>query len=399
MQRGRVWSWLGVILLTLSAAGQGISTMAPQPRRPFLAGTTNSVWIFVVNDTSRETKFPLPARLGGDLILPGQPPVAVTLEAADARATSPLLVEAESFGKREYLLRLPDHAAGRGTLEFDDTEFNSIRFDIASMTNAPAMAQAAEAARDARRETFATEPLDKFFRYFSPYEPIYFLAGSQHPTARFQMSLKYHVFDPGGPVGLNVPLASDLYVGYTQTALWDIVSLSSPFFDTSYKPGVFLLHRDVVRNDVLRLDLQGGYEHESNGRDGANSRSQNTVYVQPTLRLGREDGLAVTLTPRGWLYVLSLEDNPDIAHYRGYADLIGTVTWKEGLQLATLFRIGDRGDHTALQFDLSYPLWRVRWLGGLSPYLHAQYFAGYGESLLGYNRRSFVWRLGLSLYR
>ena len=399
MQRWIVCAWFGAMAAVGNVCAQGISTMAVQPRRPFLAGTTNGVWVYVVNDTAHEARYSLPEELAGELSLAGGATQAVTLEATGPNVKTPLLVEAETFGKREYLLALPAGMFGRATLDFNDTGFNSVSFDIEGRTNAAAVAAVEKSARSAERESFATEPLSKFFKYFSPYEPIYFIAGSEHPTARFQVSLKYHVFDPGGWMGDNVPGASDLYFGYTQTSLWDVFAPSSPFFDTSYKPGAFLYRRDVFTNGWLALDLQGGYEHESNGRDGADSRSVNMIYAQPTLRLGREDGLSVTLTARAWSYVFDLSNNPDIRHYRGYADMVGALTWKQGLQVSTLFRIGDTGEHSTLQFDVTYPLWRIRWLGGLTPYLHGQYFSGYGESLLRYNQKDEVWRLGLSLYR
>ena len=72
--------------------------------------------------------------------------------------------------------------------------------------------------------------------------------------------------------------------------------------------------------------------------------------------------------------------------------------WQRGLQISALGRIGDDGDHGSLQFDVTYPMMR-RFRGSFSLYLHAQYFTGYGESLLGYRERSSVFRAGISLYR
>ena len=51
-----------------------------------------------------------------------------------------------------------------------------------------------------------------------------------------------------------------------------------------------------------------------------------------------------------------------------------------------------------MQLDLTYPLMRL--LGdSFTLYLQAQYFSGYGESLLRYNEHSSSFRIGLALYR
>jgi outer membrane phospholipase A len=138
-------------------------------------------------------------------------------------------------------------------------------------------------------------------------------------------------------------------------------------------------------------------KHESNGKDGANSRSVNIAYLRPTLTLGRDAGLQLTLQPRAWVYVGDLSDNPDIADYRGYVDLRVIAGWKRGLQLSALGRMGKDGNHESLQLDLTYPT--MQFFGSFSVYLHAQYFTGYGESLLEYNRKSEAFRIGFSLYR
>jgi outer membrane phospholipase A len=58
---------------------------------------------------------------------------------------------------------------------------------------------------------------------------------------------------------------------------------------------------------------------------------------------------------------------------------------------------GKSGENYSYQFDLSYPVepdfmdFRI--------YLMAQYFNGYGESLLDYDQRSEMLRAGISLVR
>ena len=176
---------------------------------------------------------------------------------------------------------------------------------------------------------------------------------------------------------------------------------SAPFFDTSYKPELMYLRESLSggrSNDWYRLDLQGGFQHESNGKAGMDSRSMNIVYLRPTLVLGRDNGVQLKLSPRVWSYIGDLSDNPDINDYRGYADLRASLGWKCGLQVAALERMGKNGQHAGSQFDVTYPLMAPP-NGSFSIYLHAQYFMGYGESFLGYNTHSSIFRAGFSLYR
>lgn len=233
------------------------------------------------------------------------------------------------------------------------------------------------------------DPVDYFRRHISPYEPIYFIAGGEDPNAKFQFGFKYQIFDT------NSPLLGGFHFAYTQTSLWDLRGPSSPFFDSSYKPEGLYSYENLLGGgptNWYRLDVQVGVQHESNGKGGADSRSLNIAYVRPTLTLGKPDGLHLMLQPRVWGYLGDLSDNPDIEEYRGYADLRVALTWK-CLQLAAFGRIGKDGENHSVQVDLTYKIPKT------AVYLDAQYFTGYGESLLLYNRRSDVFRVGISLYR
>jgi outer membrane phospholipase A len=214
------------------------------------------------------------------------------------------------------------------------------------------------------------------------------------------MSFMYQLLNNEGPLATKAPALKGFHIAYTQTSLWDWNAPSAPFFDTSYKPEFLYAWERVAGGQLpnwYQLDLQGGLKHESNGKDGADSRSLNIAYLRPTLTLGRDDGLQLTLQPRAWVYLGNLSDNPDIADYRGYADLRAIVGWKRGLQLSALGRMGKDANHGSLQLDLTYPMMKI--FGSFSVYLDAQYFTGYGESLLEYNRRSEAFRAGFSIYR
>ena len=244
------------------------------------------------------------------------------------------------------------------------------------------------------------DPVQFFKKHLFPYEPIYFIAGTKSPNAKFQISLKYQLFDPEAGLGRRLGPVTNLFIGYTQISLWDWNHASSPFEDTSYKPEFFYAQSIIKPEPTgwFGLDLQGGYQHESNGRGGADSRSLNIMYLKPILFFGHQNSWQLTLAPRAWFYVMDLSDNPDIAKYRGYADLTATFGRPQDWQLATLFRVGDTASHATLQLDLSYRLSRIRWLG-MSWYAHVQYFTGYGEALLHYKESSDMLRFGFSLYR
>jgi outer membrane phospholipase A len=145
------------------------------------------------------------------------------------------------------------------------------------------------------------------------------------------------------------------------------------------------------------LGLQTGFQHESNGRDGLDSRSLNTLFVRTGLVAGRMDGWHLTASLRGHAYVTSLSDNEDIEEYRGYADWIVTLSHGDGAMLAYAGRAGRGFDRFSTQLDLSMPV-RFR-LFDFATYFLLQYFNGYGESLRSYQTKSETIRGGFSFVR
>jgi len=225
------------------------------------------------------------------------------------------------------------------------------------------------------------DPVAFFKRHIFPYEPIYIVGGTESPNIKFQFGFKYQIADTENR------LWNGFYFAYTQTSLWDISGPSSPFFDSSYKPEALYAYESILGGGTTnwyRLDLQVGAQHESNGK--------NIAYFRPTLVLGSPDKVHLTLQPRVYGYLGDLSDNPDIADYRGYFDLRAELTWHDW-QLSAYGRMGKDWDNFSLQVDLTYRIPKT----GI--YLDAQYFTGYGESLLLYNQRSDAFRFGISLYR
>lgn len=252
----------------------------------------------------------------------------------------------------------------------------------------------------------AAEPDDlraAFADQLGPQEPVYFSLGlKERLNARFQLSFRYAFLSPERePAGVWSRTVRHLAFGYTQTSVWDLESDSAPFFDTSYRPSVFWDRRRVAswRDGRSALDLQAGFEHESNGQGGDDSRSLNILYVMPTLRFATAGTWRFSVAPRIFGYVGDLSDNPDIADYRGHVDLQLAARQRDGVHLVAQLRKGTRSDRGSVQVDVTLP---VRWLGlrGVGGFLHLQYFAGWGETLRTYDRKlpSEI-RIGLAIVR
>jgi phospholipase A1 len=222
----------------------------------------------------------------------------------------------------------------------------------------------------------------------SVYEPVYFIVGGDGGlNAKFQISFRYRLFDGEGRLASRLPWIDDLYLSYSQTSLWDLGELSKPFTDTSYRPRLFFADYDLGRafDGRVRLGVEAGAGHESNGKEGADSRSFNMLYVRPMLTMGNPDGLRFYVAPLIHNYIADGE-NPDLKDYRGYVDwLIGGGS-KGGLDIWATLRKGERSDFGSFELNASYPLSKLSG-GDLNGWIMLQYFNGYGESLLDYSRK------------
>jgi phospholipase A1 len=215
-------------------------------------------------------------------------------------------------------------------------------------------------------------------------EPMYFVVGASSGwSARFQISFKYRLFDSGSGFGRDHPLLTGLHFAYTQNSIWDLEGTSKPFLDTSYRPSLFW--RWQASGERAWIDGgRIGVEHESNGREGEQSRSLNIAFVRPEWRWQTASLGNYEFTPKAYYY-LDKSENPDIQRYRGYVDWRGR--WDSGDKWAftVLGRLGTAGKGS-IQLDLARQGRDLK-LGTVSGYYYMQYFNGYGEDLLDYNVR------------
>ncbi|MGO4302670.1 phospholipase A [Cupriavidus sp. RAF12] len=255
---------------------------------------------------------------------------------------------------------------------------------VVSAANGPTTGPAPADLRDAQRLSFN--------------EPMYIMFGAHDgANAKFQISFKYRIFEGENPSSKS--LLDNLYFAYTQFSLWDLHDESRPFRDTNYRPSLYYYLSDTgVKNSVIsRLSLATGFEHESNGRDGAESRSINTLFIKPTMYFGDQTDWHWRVAPKLYAYV-GKDDNEDIPHYRGYMDLNLAYGRPDSWEFSATLRKGTRKGYGSIDAQVTYPLARL--LPGTAGYLMAGYFYGYGESLLDYNQKTpWQFRLGYALSR
>lgn len=219
------------------------------------------------------------------------------------------------------------------------------------------------------------------------YKPTYFIyaydfhdKGDRHNgESKFQISIEkpltYDLF------GMNETIS----VAYSQKSFWQIEKNSSPFRENNYEPEIFMTIPNMSSNYGFVDWVRFGINHQSNGEGGETSRSWNRAYVSTKLTFGD-----LSITPRAW-YSFSPDDyNDDINSYMGYGD-IEVAYDLYGHKLAALFRNNlNFGDNNRGAVELS---WYFPLFNGIYGYL--QYFNGYGESLIDYNRQ--VNKVGLGI--
>lgn len=199
----------------------------------------------------------------------------------------------------------------------------------------------------------------------------------QRNEIKFQLSFKFP---------LTPPLFEGrgaLFFAYTGQFWWQAFNddVSSPFRDYGHEPELFYAWRpgfSLAGWTARHASL--GFVHQSNGRSGQISRSWNRLFAE--LTLDRPSGWWLSLRPWWRVPEDDDDDNPEITRFVGNGELrVGHVGETENWTLTLRRNLGSGGKGSA-QLDWSRPT-------GFSPQLrwYVQYFDGYGESLIDYNRR------------
>lgn len=212
-------------------------------------------------------------------------------------------------------------------------------------------------------------------------------------------------FEAKYQISVNLPLylqdddVSGVFFGMTLVSFWQVYNsdVSKPFRETNYEPEVYYQWQtdwDILGYRFNQFNV--GINHQSNGQSGLKSRSWNRLYataifsdvdsfyyLKTWYRLP-EDEKEFELDPNG-------DDNPDIT------DFIGRMELGYGFQLGNVNVLSKLTNNLSfsqnrgsVELNFTYPINdRYDWL--------LQYFNGYGDSLIDYNRHQQRISLGIQL--
>lgn len=255
-------------------------------------------------------------------------------------------------------------------------------------------------------ERFSRE-LESSFEQFviTPHKPNYILPitynekldSSNYGAPLLSGDDEYQKVEFKFQLSLKVPLAKqfissngNLWFAYSQLSFWQLYNtdLSSPFRETVYEPELlWVLHTDNklfgLRNSLITVSLN----HQSNGQPEPMSHSWNRIIAG---FIFEKDRYIFSLRP--WYRIPDRsddDDNPDIEKYMGYGEV--AVLFKyENHQTTVMLRNNLDFDDNYNTIELTYTFPINDRLKGI-----AQYFNGYGESLIDYNHK--VHRIGVGI--
>ncbi|MBU2869633.1 phospholipase A [Colwellia sp. E2M01] len=213
-----------------------------------------------------------------------------------------------------------------------------------------------------------------------------------HVEAKYQISVKFPIYQ----AKLNT---SGLYLGFTAVSFWQAYNkeVSKPFRETNYEPELFYSWRSDFSFAGFKFNqVRLGLNHQSNGQSGLRSRSWNRLYASAMFS---DDDSYYYL--KLWYRFKESEkedpfdqvgdDNPDITHFMGYGEL-GYGTKLGAFNITALVRnnLKSNDNKGSIELNLSYPI-NERYD------ILLQYFNGYGDSLIDYNRHQKRIGLGIQL--
>tara|TARA_R110001583_G_scaffold51602_2_gene161074 strand:+ start:582 stop:1481 length:900 start_codon:yes stop_codon:yes gene_type:complete len=199
--------------------------------------------------------------------------------------------------------------------------------------------------------------------------------------AKYQISVKLPLYQVENST-------SGLYMAFTAVSYWQVYNgeASKPFRETNYEPELFYSWRNELTFAGFKFNqIRFGLSHQSNGQSGLRSRSWNRLFasamfsdadsfyhIKAWYRI-KEDEKDDPFDSTG-------DDNPDITTFMGHTEFgYGTTLGDFNVMALIRNNLKTSNNKGSIELNLSYPI-SERYE------LLMQYFNGYGDSLVDYNR-------------
>lgn len=236
---------------------------------------------------------------------------------------------------------------------------------------------------DSIKRDFSDQP------YFGLYKDNYFIFGPSvgpRPT-RENTNIKFQISIAQRLTRASLPWGTYFYLFYSQKCFWNVLENSMPMTDLNFNPGLGLTKPLFVKNRYIGK-FTFILEHESNGRDSIQSRSWNRAALAANVIVTKN----LMVHGKIWVPIVDGANNRDIVDYCGF--------WQAGFQVlsdnhrfnagVTFVKRKGWNFNANVVVDLSYRIFKRD-----NQYLFLQYYNGYGEGLLEYNKFHSQLRLGL----
>lgn len=241
-------------------------------------------------------------------------------------------------------------------------------------------------------QSYFTDSLRREFdnsHYFGLYKDNYFTVGTtvgEKPT-RTNSDVKFQISIAQKLTKSVLPWNTYLFLMFTQKTYWNVFEESLPMHDMNFNPGLgwtktfFSKDRYIGKMTLL-------LEHESNGRDSIQSRSWNRISLSGSVLIDP----MLMVHGKVWIPIIDGENNRDILDYCGIFQTGIEVASKDRKFIGDVTLVKRRGWNLNFNTIVGFS-WRIH--RKANQYLFVQYYNGYGESLLDYNKFHSRLRVGI----
>ncbi len=226
--------------------------------------------------------------------------------------------------------------------------------------------------------------------YFGLYKDNYFSIGTTMGSkiTKYNSDVKFQLSIAQRLTKSVLPFDSYLYLYFSEKTLWNVFEESLPMHDLNFNPGIGLSRLVIIKGRVVgKMSVM--LEHESNGRDGDASRSWNKISFAGAAFIDRN----FMVHGKYWIPIVDGENNRDILKYSGLFQT-GFQVISDNRRWVFSVNYTKRSNWNPfsgnIQLDLGFRIHR-----SANQFIFMQYYNGYGECLLDYNKYHSRLRVGL----